>query len=117
MHVPPPRDAVRELMPALFDLLEDETEASVRAVLGHFVFVYIHPYMDGNGRIGRFLMNVMLASGGYPWTVIPVQRRTDYMAALESASVGQNIAPLAKFLTDLVQDRLRGKEMPPTSMK
>lgn len=117
MHVPPPRDAVRELMPALFDLLEDETEASVRAVLGHFVFVYIHPYMDGNGRIGRFLMNVMLASGGYPWTVIPVQQRTDYMAALESASVGQNIAPLAKFLTDLVQDRLRGKEVPPTSMK
>ncbi len=39
------------------------------------------------------------------------------MAALESASAGQNIAPLAKFLTDLVQDRLRGKEVPPTSMQ
>jgi len=38
-------------------------------VLGHFVFVYIHPYLDGNGRIGRFLMNLMLAAGGYPWTV------------------------------------------------
>lgn len=117
MHVPPPRNAVRELLPALFDLLQDETEAPVRAVLGHFVFVYIHPYMDGNGRIGRFLMNVMLASGGYPWTVIPVQRRTDYMAALESASVGQNIAPFAKFLAELVQDRLRGKEVPPTPRK
>jgi hypothetical protein len=38
--------------------------AGVRVVLGHFIFVYIHPYMDGNGRMGRFLMNVMLAGGG-----------------------------------------------------
>lgn len=51
MHVPPNREAVRDLMPAFFDLLEEETEASVRVVLGHFVFVYIHPYIDGNGRI------------------------------------------------------------------
>ena len=32
--------------------------------------------MDGNGRMGRFLMNVMLASGGYPWTVIPFKSET-----------------------------------------
>jgi len=44
--------------------------------------VHIHPYMDGNGRMGRFLMNLMLASGGYPWTVIPVQERDEYMSAL-----------------------------------
>jgi hypothetical protein len=51
------------------NLLHQEDEASVRGVLGHFMFVYIHPYMDGNGRMGRFLMNLMLASGGYPWTI------------------------------------------------
>jgi len=53
-------------MPAFFDLLREETHPAVRVVLGHFLFVYIHPYMDGNGRIGRFLMNVMLASGRIP---------------------------------------------------
>jgi Fic family protein len=70
MHVPLNRDAVRDAMPAFFDLLREETHPAVRVVLGHFLFVYIHPYMDGNGRVGRFVMNVMLASGGYPWTVI-----------------------------------------------
>ena len=113
MHVPPPREAVRDCMPVLFDLLATEPEPSVRVVLGHFVFVYIHPYADGNGRMGRFLMNVMLASGGYPWTVIPVQRRDDYMAALEAASVRQDVRPFAVFVADLVRSQLRGEGAPP----
>ncbi|WP_173052669.1 Fic family protein [Candidatus Nitrotoga sp. AM1P] len=101
-HVPPNRDAVRELMPAFFELLEKEAEPAVRVVMGHFIFVYIHPYFDGNGRMGRFLMNVMLASGGYPWTVIPVTRRNDYMGTLEKASAEGDIVPFAKFLGQLL---------------
>ncbi|MDX1561490.1 MAG: Fic family protein [Gammaproteobacteria bacterium] len=109
LHVPPSREAVRDLMPLLFELLTDEPEPSVRAVLGHFVFVYIHPYFDGNGRIGRFLMNVMLASAGYPWTVIPVERRKKYMESLEAASVDGNIAPFTAFLGGLVRDQIDGR--------
>lgn len=107
-HVPFNKEAVRDAMPALFDLLKEEPEASVRAVLGHFIFVFIHPYMDGNGRMGRFLMNVMLSSGGYPWTVIPVEERDTYMSALENASVGQNIKPFATFLGRLLTQSLKG---------
>lgn len=59
-------------MPCGFELLSEQQEPAVRVVLGHFIFVY--PYFDGNGRMGRFLMNVSLASGGCPWTVIPVER-------------------------------------------
>jgi len=103
MHVPPRHEAVRDLMPAFFSFLKDEENPAVKAVLGHFFFVYIHPYVDGNGRMGRFLMNVMLASGGYPWTVIPFETRNDYMATLEEASVRKNIAPFSRFLADLVQ--------------
>lgn len=102
MHVPPSREAVRELMPTFFDLLRNEPEPAVRIVLGHFAFVYIHPYMDGNGRMGRFLMNLMMASAGHPWTIIPVERRGDYVTALEAASVEQNIALFADFLASLV---------------
>lgn len=108
-HVPPKKEAVRDTMPALFEMLDEEPEACVRAVLGHFVFVFIHPYMDGNGRMGRFLMNAMLASGGFPWTVIPVEQRDTYMQALESASAGRDIIPFTKFLAHLVNEGLKGK--------
>ncbi len=101
MHVPPRSEAVRELMPAFFDLLRDESEPSVRVVLGHFYFVNIHPYLDGNGRMGRFLMNAMLASGGYQWTVVPLAQRTRYMNALETASIGRDIRPFADLLAEL----------------
>ena len=101
-HVPPSADAVRDLIPAFFELLANEKHAGVRAVLGHFIFVYIHPYIDGNGRIGRFLMNTMLASGGYPWTVVPLERRSEYMASLETASTQQDIGPFSKFIASLI---------------
>ncbi|MBI3055157.1 MAG: Fic family protein [Betaproteobacteria bacterium] len=97
-HTPLPREALLDAMETLFDLLTHEPEAAVRAVLGHHLFVFIHPYFDGNGRIGRFLINAMLASGGYPWTVIRLKRRAQYMAALEAASVNGEIKPLVKFI-------------------
>lgn len=102
MHTPPSKEAVREAMPAFFELLQREKNAAVRVVLGHFIFVFIHPYMDGNGRMGRFLMNTMLASGGYPWTIVPLEKRSQYVAALEEASINQNIEVLASFLGSLV---------------
>lgn len=108
-HVPLSVDAMRDTIPILFEILENEPEASVRAILGHFVFVFIHPYMDGNGRMGRFLMNVMLASGGYPWTVIPVEKRAEYMKSLEQASVEQNISAFSKFMTYLMSENLKGE--------
>jgi Fic family protein len=104
-------------MPAFFDLLREEPEPSVRVVLGHFMFVYIHPYVDGNGRIGRFLMNVMLAGDGYPWTVIPLEKRDEYMAALERASVEQDIVPLAGFLGRLVSETSEGRPVPQMQSK
>ncbi len=98
MHSPPSPEAVRDAMPTLFDLLIEEKEPSVRAVLGHFIFVFIHPYTDGNGRMARFLMNTQLISGGYPWTIINVEDRNKYMAALEKASTKNDISDFAKLI-------------------
>ena len=104
MHTPLPSDAILDSLEALWDLLEAETEACVRAVLGHHLFVFVHPYYDGNGRIGRFLMNTLLASGGYPWTVIRMSRRDEYMKALEAASVKGQITPLAEFISQEMRE-------------
>jgi hypothetical protein len=62
--------------------------------------------------MGRFLMNLMMAAGGYPWTVIPVTERKAYMGALEKASVGEDIGPFADFLARLVERRLAGEPLP-----
>lgn len=113
-HVPLSYESVRNTMPVFFDLISKEPEPAVRAVLGHFVFVYIHPYGDGNGRMARFLMNSMLASGGYPWTVIHVDDRGSYMASLEQASVNGNIQPFADFIGASVQKRM--DEIPAASL-
>lgn len=99
-HVPPPASGVNDAMDALFGCLQSETSAAVRAVLGHSLFGFIHPYFDGNGRTARFLMNVFLTTGGYPWTIVRVSRRADYMAALEAASTQMDIVPFAKFILE-----------------
>jgi hypothetical protein len=104
MHTPLPSEAILDSLEALWEMIEAEPEACVRAVIGHHLFVFIHPYYDGNGRIGRFLMNTLLASGGYPWTVIRMSRRDDYMKALEAASVKGQITPLAEFIAQEMRE-------------
>ena len=97
-HVPPPREAVPACMETLFARLRTEPDAWVRAVLGHFMFGFIHPYSDGNGRLARFLMNLMLASGGYYWVIIRVESRAGYTRTLERASVDHDILPFAELI-------------------
>lgn len=97
-HIPLPKESLLDAMETLFSCLKSEPNASVKAVLGHFLLGYIHPYMDGNGRIARFVMNFMFASGGYPWTIIHLQNRKEYLMTLEEASVNNNISPFATFI-------------------
>ena len=53
-------------------------------------------------------MNVMHSSGGYPWAVIPVERRNETMETLEAASTQSNITPFAELLADLARSALEG---------
>ncbi len=97
-HVPPPFTGVTDSMDMLFSLLEEEDDPFVRAMLGHYFFVYIHPYMDGNGRVARFLMNFLLVTSRYPWTIIRSSERSRYMSALDFAATDIDIRPFAKFI-------------------
>jgi len=102
MHTPLNPDAVLDAMSTLSDLMTKEENELVRAILGHFFFVYIHPYMDGNGRTARFVMNSQLVTAGYPWVVVPMNRRQEYMEALEQASVGEDIEAFVRFVKSLM---------------
>ncbi|MFN0250138.1 MAG: Fic family protein [Kofleriaceae bacterium] len=102
-HVPPRWELLPDAMAALFDLIEQEPEPSVRAVLGHWLFGYVHPFPDGNGRVARFVMNTLLAAGGYPWTVIRVEERAAYLGALEAASARNDVRPFARFVAAQMQ--------------
>ena len=101
-HTPMNYEAVRDAMPEYFRLLSVESHPAVRAILGHFLFGFIHPYSDGNGRMSRFVMNTMLATGGYPWTIIPVEKRGPYMMALEKASVDGDITDFVRLIAELI---------------
>lgn len=102
-HTPMNYDAVRDAMPEFFRLLREEEHPAVRAILGHFMFSFIHPYNDGNGRMSRFIMNTMLSTGGYSWTIIPLDRRDAYMQALEKASIEGDIADFTKLIANLLR--------------
>ncbi len=104
-HSPPPKEAVADAMETFFDCLSKEPHPGVNAVLGHYFFVFIHPYMDGNGRIGRFLMNALLASGGYPWTVIRVENRSKYIATLENTHNQFDITEFTEFIKSEMKQR------------
>ena len=52
-------------------------------------------------------MNAMLASGGYPWTVIRVEDRDAYLAALDRASIDADIAPFTNFIANRVRSSMK----------
>ena len=96
-------------MEKLFNLIAAEPHAAARAVLAHHLFAFIHPYFDGNGRMARFLMNVLLVTAGYPWTVVRVRRRAQYLDSLEAASTGGRIESFAAFIAEEMRARPEGR--------
>lgn len=99
-HIPPPHSHLMDAMDEFSDCMRREASPVMRAILGHFVFVWIHPYPDGNGRLARFIMNASLVAAGYPWTIIRVENRDRYVAALAAASDNNNIEPFARFVCE-----------------
>lgn len=72
----------------------------------HFRYVYIHPFIAGNGRTARLLMNLILMRNGYPVTVIRTEDRDEYMKALEEASVKGNLDDFIKIVAEAVDKSL-----------
>lgn len=76
------------------------------AAVFHHKFVAIHPFTDGNGRVGRIAMNVILMKHGYPPAIIRNENRLAYYQALEQAD-GDNIQPMVEMITSEVEKNLK----------
>lgn len=102
-YVPPAPGKVPQLMRVWSDAVNGlEMDPVSRAAVAHWAFVHVHPFMDGNGRLSRLLMNLLLCSAGLPWTIIRAEERREYFAVLEAAHVREDYASFARFITTRV---------------
>ncbi len=70
----------------------------------HVDFVGIHPFVDGNGRTSRLLMNLELIKHGFPPAVIKVEDRLEYYKALDTAHTTQDYEPFLELISKVVQE-------------
>lgn len=73
----------------------------VVAAYFHVGFELVHPFVDGNGRVGRLLLNFILHRGGYPMVSVPRSRRSEYFDCLEAGQVRGDLRPFLSFLIGL----------------
>ena len=94
-----------QVKPAMSDLIDCYRKAEaegehpiVIAATFHYRFVRIHPFDDGNGRLARLLMNMILIKHGYTVAVVPIQQRSRYIGALEQADKSEDLAQFIAFV-------------------
>ena len=92
--IPPSHVHVPELMAKFIGGLATATATGHPAQIAadaHYEFAKIHPFVDGNGRTARLLMNLLLLGSNYPLTVIPADQRTAYITAMDDADRGDRL--------------------------
>jgi Fic family protein len=102
---PPPAYQVESLMRQWVAWVEGEGleyELVIRAAIAHHGFEAVHPFIDGNGRVGRLLLNLMLMCEGYPPALLLRDWRVRYIQALDTANTG-NYGPLANLIGQSVE--------------
>ena len=89
---------VPDLMADFEKYLQTEKDAITRAIMGHFKFVSIHPFVDGNGRMGRLLMNLILLQNGLWPIIIRPRDRKKYISSIEKGQLTQDTTTYEEFM-------------------
>jgi len=98
---------VPTLMEDFFVWLKNSNDHPVeKAALAHYKLVTIHPFIDGNGRTARLLMNLLLLQAGYPIAIISPKHRLIYLSALERAQTGGSLESFMQLLYKAVDKSL-----------
>ena len=108
LHVPPNPKKVAERMSGLERYLASAKLTPVtRALLVHLEFVTIHPFVDGNGRLGRLLMNHVLLSAGFPWVTVRSDERLPFFKSIEQAQMKNDGGVCVRFMWHLIEQSAR----------
>lgn len=108
-HIPPDYLKVSELMEKLILTYNtwSEYHPIIQAALLHGELVKIHPFVDGNGRTSRLLMNLVLMNNGYNPVIIKKESRLKYYEALDKAHTTGNYTDFVKLVTELEAEMLK----------
>ena len=103
VELPKPEDLDEKMHEFILQLpkLKAELHPVEYAAMVHIIFVNIHPFADGNGRVARLLMNLTLLQSGYNIVVIPPIVRADYISALQKTNSGNN-TEFINFISEMV---------------
>lgn len=108
-HTPPAPVLIKEQMGLLIDWYDQKSidlHPITRGAMLHAIFVGIHPFIDGNGRTSRLLLNLELMKGGFPPVIIRVENRLAYYEALDKAHTQKDYDDFIKLVATAVEDSL-----------
>lgn len=106
-HKPFPGDDIPIAMAELAEWSRrpvDDDDAIVRAAAAHAWFTHVHPFYDGNGRVGRLLTNTLLGQDGLPPAIVKARtQRSRYIAALAHSDEGGDLMPLVGLFLETME--------------
>ena len=108
-HIPPQPYLVSEKMEELMLWYNNESKnihPIERAAILHGEFVSIHPFIDGNGRTARLLLNFELMKNNYPAIIIEIEEREKYFDALEVGNLSGNWDKFTEFVREKCEERI-----------
>ena len=116
IHIAPPADRVKELMKDLFTWLENtDDHLLIRSCVFHYEFEFIHPFADGNGRIGRLWQSLILGQLNPIFEHLPVEnmvyanQEAYYDAINKSSDLGDS-SPFIDFMLEEILNALVGHQ-------
>ena len=108
-HTPPAHYFIQEKMEQLlswYQIEGAELHPVMRGAMLHAIFVGIHPFIDGNGRTARLLLNLELMKDGFPPVIIKVENRLSYYEASDKSHTTEDYSDFISLVKQEVEDSL-----------
>lgn len=113
-HIAPPADKVRFLMQDLFKYLKDSDELTlIKSCAFHYEMEFIHPFLDGNGRMGRLWQTIILSKAYPVFEFLPletviIQSQDDYYKALAISDKAGDSTAFIEYMLQVIENSLAG---------